>query len=324
MSLRSARLNSMLVVASVFTAHQAMALELSWEAPAGCPSADSIAAEVTHLTGKADSSGLSARANVSRTPDQRFRVIIDLSGSAVGRRELTADTCAQLAKASALIVALAANPEAAIDLAVEPVELAEEPQVRPAAPTTEKAAPQGPSRVPPRSTEAAPPVKVSLLSQLGIEGGTLPTTAGLLRVGARVEMLPLSVVGTLHVTQSRYTEFDNGVGTDLRAFGSQLLMCAASVQWIVTAAGCAGGRMELLTSHGYGGTTNSDANTWIPSGVLAAELSLGFHERWSAGLSSELSLLTRRPRFVVDNVDSILFQPEAMGWLFAVGVEYRL
>jgi hypothetical protein len=321
---RSAHLSPILVVVALFTAHHADALELSWEAPAGCPNGDSVVAEVTRLTGKADSSGLSARANVSQTPDQRWRVLINLSGSAVGHRELTADTCAQLAKASALIVALAANPEAAIDLAVEPVDLAEVPEIPSSAPTSGTSARKKPPVSPPTSTQGSPPVDVSLLGQLGIEGGSLPTTTGLLRVGARVEMLPLSVVGALHVTQLSHTEFANQTGTNLRAFGSQLLVCAASIEWIVMAAGCVGGRLELLTSNGYGGIENYAEKAWLPSGILAVQLGLDFHEHWSLGLSSELSLPTLRPRFVVENVDSVLFQPEAMGWLFAVGLDYRL
>jgi hypothetical protein len=68
------------------------------------------------LAGAAEAANLIAHAAVTQTLDQRWRVAIDLSGSASGHRTLTADSCVQLARASALIIALAANPEAALDL----------------------------------------------------------------------------------------------------------------------------------------------------------------------------------------------------------------
>lgn len=128
---------------ALLSATSAQALELDWQAPAGCPDVATVKRNVQRLAGAAEGASLVARAVVTQTTAQRWRVSIDLSGSATGHRSLTADTCPQLARASALIIALAANPEAALDLPSD-----EQPAASPPSSTTQ------PSRSTPKTSTA--------------------------------------------------------------------------------------------------------------------------------------------------------------------------
>lgn len=133
----------------------ARAMELEWQAPAGCPTTEAVKRDVRRLAGSAEGASLVAHAAVTQTTDQRWRVAIDLSGAASGHRTLTADTCVQLARASALIIALAANPEAALDLSSdEPV---------PAQPSPEPNAAESGS---PAATTTASPVPSNSRSEV--------------------------------------------------------------------------------------------------------------------------------------------------------------
>lgn len=225
MSNPSGRFSVALAAVGLLSATTAQALELDWQAPAGCPDVASVKRHVQRLAGAAEGASLVARAVVTQTTAQRWRVSINLSGSATGHRTLTADTCPQLARASALIIALAANPEAALDLPSDeqppalpsppptqpsrPVALAtsaetaqrEDTEVEPPAPKPQvrpkeekpTVAPE-PDPVGSDRTEREPPAiaprrldrGVDVFARVGFERGSLPTDTGWLGIGVRL------------------------------------------------------------------------------------------------------------------------------------------
>ena len=90
---------------------------LQWSAPPGCPSEREVRTEVERVLGgppdPASRLFLSARAKVTRGGAQGFHVhlVTDLGG-AIGERDLDGRTCAAVANATALIVALTFDPTA--------------------------------------------------------------------------------------------------------------------------------------------------------------------------------------------------------------------
>jgi hypothetical protein len=84
---------------------------VDWHAPPGCPDAAYVNGKFSAFEhGESAPSGLTARADVSRASSGEWRVDLQLSGSSPGgRRSMAAVSCAALADAVALVVALAAD-----------------------------------------------------------------------------------------------------------------------------------------------------------------------------------------------------------------------
>lgn len=98
------------LVAAASTAHAQLALE--WRAPAGCPRADAVRADVDRLLG-GEVPALAASGEIVRTADGwelRLRV------GAEGERVLVAHECRLLAEATALILALAIDPVRVVEV----------------------------------------------------------------------------------------------------------------------------------------------------------------------------------------------------------------
>jgi hypothetical protein len=98
-------------------------LQLSWSAPAGCPSAASVREEIHRRIGSAG--GLQASVPILAAVDIRadapgsFHLFLRTSiGQVVGERELSGQDCGQIASAAALVLALLISPRAG--LAPEP------------------------------------------------------------------------------------------------------------------------------------------------------------------------------------------------------------
>lgn len=178
-------------------------LSLSWRAPEGCPSRETVLAEVTRLLGRDHArSSIQAEATVDRSGDgHRLRVILR-SDKTPRVRELTAPTCEELGDAAALILALAIDPSA---VASAPPRAAEGDAGAPAPPPPTadagvakkepSAPPKDPPRPPPRraATVESPPAPKSLRThaQIGLEMGAFRGAMPRAQVGLAFAMPPL-------------------------------------------------------------------------------------------------------------------------------------
>ncbi len=328
---------------AVIAPGEALGLTLGWEAPPICPPSEVVEAEIQRLTSSHDTAALVASALVSRTADARFRVVIDISGSATGHRELFADTCAQLAKATALIIALAANPDAAIDLAIEtidPVELEESPAsqselgprgvelTRTPTPAPPQAAPttrRGPPRGGPRPHHPlTPPYRVELFGHVGLAQGSLPSASALARLGGRLRLQNLTQQLSLKTTQNVNHDAQDGIGAEFSLTGAELLFCVSALRENPRLDACGGGRLDVLEADGHGGARAYDRHVWLPELVVGPLLGLELADPWRLELLPELGWLSRRPRFVVANTDEVLFQPARITFTIGMGLGYAL
>jgi len=292
-------------------------------------------------------------------PDQRWKVVIELSGSATGHRTLTADNCSQLARASSLIIALAANPDAALDLPGDESAVASTPEQQDVGAkvplnsgkspdhrnydhgrNTPPSAPASPRREldvsgqTPQSTVG--PTPLELLSRVGYEMGSLPTSTAWLGLGVRQRTFgdSASFVLTTYVTQGTSAAFTTGIGASFRAFGAQARACIESGGHHFHLSGCAGVQLALvrasafvhgddLVTYGYGNAVTYTIYRWIPSALLGLNPRYEFTPRFTAELGVDLAIPTTHWQFVIENM-APLFRPAQMQYQLYLGIAYQL
>src|SRR6185312_12999827 len=93
-------------------------IDLRWTAPAECPAAGAVRAEVDRLLGPSSArppAPIAVTAEVARDDQGAWRVHLETPGEGAPRvREIQGATCAAIADATAMILALMIDPDAAL------------------------------------------------------------------------------------------------------------------------------------------------------------------------------------------------------------------
>lgn len=114
-----------LCVAMVSRAHASGPVTLRWSAPKDCPTESEVLEEVNRLLGARttrDEGTFHVVADVTRKDDARYVVRLEIPAADGPRlREVSAVSCAALGQATALILAMMVDPEAALTAAPAPV-----------------------------------------------------------------------------------------------------------------------------------------------------------------------------------------------------------
>lgn len=169
-------------------------LDLEWTAPAGCPSEDEVRGRIEALlTGPPRGEGVMKVAGSVREDPDGFRLVLatDFDGR-TEERELTAEACAELGEATAILLAFALEPELAASVSeLEPATIPEPTPVKPTIPTSEHREPSPPSdevettptSTPPTSPPTSLPITIlrpSFFFRVGgaVELGALPRVSG--------------------------------------------------------------------------------------------------------------------------------------------------
>jgi hypothetical protein len=305
-------------------------VELDWRAPAGCPDADAVAAELAALADLGHAAPRVKVRGVTRAVGERHELDLRIeTRSMTLRRRLVADGCATLAGAAALLIAIA----------LDPLELAEQVAAPPAAPwprlpadelplavPADERPPAPPPAAPPPErplAEPAPPLAALLRLEAAVDAGTTPTVAGdlalalgLLRRRLRVELLA-------RYTLPRPLRLDDReVGTAARwAAGAR--GCGRILQGALEVPLCAGLEAGQLLARGAGVTVDPRAArpAW-----LAALFGLGVlwspHPRVAVSARAELVLALLRAGFTVSG--RLVHTVEPAGVRVSFGVELRL
>jgi hypothetical protein len=176
----------------------ALPLELSWQAPQACPSADDVRGELSRIArARAGRTlrPLTATVHVHKTSSGFHAALrTELDGQA-GERELRAADCATLARSVTLVLALAFGPDIELD-AREPLPASTDPRTSDPAQTTAPEPPPEPAAEPEPLSPAEPEDDDDTPSsrQLGmlLGGGTnltlLPAPCPLLTAGVLLEL----------------------------------------------------------------------------------------------------------------------------------------
>lgn len=308
---------------------------LSWDAPAGCPTSESVHARIeTLLDGPISAPRdvvIDARAVVTAgRPGSDWRLALEI-GSASGqrRRELTAASCDELAQVTALLVAVAIDPSAA-GRAMTASDADAPPPAEPTpAPTL-----QPPTSPPPTSSTPATPPPSAPASDSGLAGavrvaagldlGVVPSPAGALAGAVALRGRGWRVdLGALHRFARPVPEIGIGAVT-ARVWATAATIDAAWVPAIPRVefplgvgveAGAIAGRSEGLAAprRGRGG--------WAAVRGSAGLVILPW-ERVGITVDARIFVPVTRTRFAIADV-GVVHGVGGVGGQFMVGLEAR-
>ncbi|MDF2692491.1 MAG: hypothetical protein K0S65_874 [Labilithrix sp.] len=214
------------------SAAAALPLELSWDAPAGCPDALTVTRRVEQILRGPPAAPVTvfARAKITGPSEGRYHLVLTLRTADVEEtREIDAASCSALAEASAVVVALAIDPSK--DGALLPAEETPQPPTPPPAPSP---APPPPTKPAPSHHHTATPRQSPPSTRLAIGAGgavvsgMLPELGGgLIASGTlRFERFRVGLVGSYWVPQR--ASFGRNAGAsfemvEVGAFGGYLV-----------------------------------------------------------------------------------------------------
>jgi hypothetical protein len=307
-------------------ASDAGAFTFAWTAPDGCPSADELRVEIDKLLGETAQARLREHLDVKAVVahDTAWTVAIATrSPSSTGQRTLEATTCQGLANATALIVALAIDPDAvaahggrAPGLVPTPGS-ASEPASRAA---SAEGAPARPILVP-RNTFGL--VGVVGAASLGVVPGLDVDLGGELGLARGRWRLELRAVYGLRTLDSQPVSDAIGARGRFRFFAGTLAGCWTAAWGLVRLGPCAG--VEAGAVHGQGVGADKDAAATTPwLGLGAGLLAVIAPTAWlHFPLHVDAVLPVRRPTYRFEGVPGSIYDPWRVGARMTAGVELQ-
>jgi hypothetical protein len=328
----------------------ARAVALSWTVPEECPDIEYVEHEIGRLLAGATTpitALLRARAEVKRGGESAWHVVLETDSSeGGGRRAFTAESCRAAADATALILALAVDPErvatnqsatasasgpppasASTSEASNTAPSASAPPVSPP-PPLELGTPASLPRPEPQREASSPPSRLSFAVAGGFDLGTLPSYSE--GVFAMVGFAPglarwLRFEGgaALFANESPNQPGADGVFS-LRTF--DLGVCALPLTGQLELGACADGELAWMTGTGLGeATTISASATWLvarPRVTFAYSLS----PLWAVRLDvSGGFALDTPPQFIETGMGpaNLVHRPASQTGRGSLGIEVR-
>jgi hypothetical protein len=296
------------------------AIRLTWRAPPECPSGGDVIADARSLVmnQEAPEEGppINVDAVVGRVAGDRWTLTLIVGGA---EQRLEASTCADLARAGALFLALLMDPES------RPAKPNPAPQPS-AAPTTAPGTSASPSKPPPSGPPAPPEIAVDskpedapsggagALSPFAAAGvaldvGTLPRAGflGVLAGGIRIRRFDVMLEGAVGLPED--TSVNGSAGARLTAASATFKPCyAAWTQGRVRLEPCL--PIEVGWFHGQGigiaQSRSSDSFWWSLGGAFALWLDLGNRLEGRVDVAALAPLV--RPNFTLTGLGSV-FEP---------------
>ncbi|MGH7286071.1 MAG: hypothetical protein ACRELY_31505 [Polyangiaceae bacterium] len=268
------------------------AVQLSWNAPDGCPSRDAVMSDVARILGATTTHHASVRADVTELGPERWSVhLVTTVDGAPGERSLEANSCEAVASATALIVAWTVDPaRARAQTAPAPAPAPTPTQAPAPAPT------RNPRRVGERASTSEPIRAVVALDGVGALG-VLPSAgfAGELSLGVLAGPLRVELAGADWISEDATAP--SGEGTHIHLYETALDGCyRGKLGERLELDPCAGGAIFFASSDGFGESqTFQRTSSW---GSLEAELLTALRIAGPLALRGSLGLgvpLTRPP-----------------------------
>ena len=300
------------------TALAAAPAELDWQTPPGCPSRERVLSEVARLVVTAPAEPLRARAVVTEHRDG-FRVSIVLAGAVRGARTLRARSCESIARATALIIALAVDPQAAAVVSEET-----ETPLQPASPPpTADTATTPAAPAPPPTRGAHPLVFLGFLGERALVPGL--AAGAELGAGLRWRFVRGDVAAGIIPLSSATLADHPGISGQFSLAFLALRTCGGFVDDSVALLGCATLRGSRIWARGEGASPSFDEVAHVvsfePGFLIRVPGSLGVGAEFGANLVIPLT----RPSFVFADGDTehALFRPAAFGAVAKLAVSYE-
>ncbi|WP_437895781.1 hypothetical protein [Sorangium sp. So ce124] len=337
------------------TAVNAGGVELDWSAPGECADRGRVLAEIEQRLGRSSAANgeppLKARAVVSRNERGSWDLRLTTTlGETTRSRELHGETCAELADAAALIIALAIDPDAASrgtptaapDTAAAPGDssgadpdagadpgagVAPEVDASPDAPTAAEA----PAASPPPGASAAPAQRPSrpleLRGALRVSGvldtASLPAVApgAGIAAGVLIGAVRVELSGTYFGAQQAFVERPT-MGGDVQLTTGGLRLCYAMRYRSIELGPCAGIEVGVMSAASFGAASpGSNRALWVaphPGALATFTLS----DRLRVPLTIDVPFPVTRDRFVLVGIGAV-HRSAAATLRASLGVEVR-
>ena len=303
-------------------------LDLSWEAPPNCPQRDEVLERIRALAGSAldETAGLSLEGTIAKASGRYQLTLLVRAGDDARKRVIASDSCADLAGAAAVTVALllgvdataldagssdarAADPNAAKADASKQSAPNEDGRSRKPPQPSPAAAPAPPAESPPSSESPSPWAFLARAPTGSVDFGPLPRpalTVGL-GVGVRYDAWRIVLAGRLGKTQTVDAPDSGGAfGAELDRITGELSTCRGFRVSPFELAPCVVLALEHVKARGYGDgiSSMSERTTWpgLGAGAVAhwyALESLAFF----TGVSGTVQL--SRPRIVIEGAGEV-------------------
>lgn len=306
---------------------------LEWDAPPSCPDAEAGRALVEeHLEGR-EHADISGQVTIRAEGDQWVATVSTGSSEA---RALQSQDCETVARAAAVVLAIALVPPDASQPPESPARPDPEPEPEPlpdpARVQTDTAATRaeigGSTTGTPTVTEPAPVDRPVLVHGLGVRGGVAygPATAvaGALRLGYRLGAKWWRIEADVAATTPRRIRYPGeNVGGRFFAVSGALRGCGLPGVSRVTFPVCLGAEIGGLFGLGFGADRpNNGVSTYVGLvGGAGVEVRL---LRWLAlHVGGDLVVNVRRPAFDVGE-RPLLFRTSRIGGRGLLGLEFRV
>lgn len=282
--------------------------ELSWKAPAGCPSEREVYARIRSLLGDAsvNDSSISVEATVTRGRRGELHLELKVRSAALsGTRELDGSACDDLAGATAVNVVLLLHAADSPPAAAEASPIAASPDAPSAAAPT--------SVAPPTSDDIAPdsPRRWNVLLRLPLVGASFgllprPSASAGLQAGVQLERWTLSIGATAWLPQTLTAPSAASAEAVVVRAEAAVRGCRAMLGSFVVLAPCVGVSLQHIWARGAGArvTPQAASATWFAPGIgLQARAQL--IERMAVITYLEVAWQSVRPRVVIDGLGGL-------------------
>jgi hypothetical protein len=302
-------------------------LDLSWTAPAECPFQTEIAADVLRLRASGGPlPPLQAIAVVTREASGAWSVTIKTASDAgTSTRSMTGESCATLAQAAALYLALALESPGAVPATESTVS-----QPPPAPPSIAPVSETAPLTVRARRDLSTGPAAtvlshLSLGASLRVDGATLPrpVIGGELSGAWRQGDFRFEAAGTYWRDQRALLSQGPTTGGDFAMVGAALRACAQHRGASLTIGPCVALNVDHVRGVGYGALEAAGGSTTWPGGGLGVIAALRFARWGQVRALADANVPFSRPRFIVVNSDG-QHRPAVVSARFGIGLELAI
>jgi len=295
--------------ASRATAQGALPLELDWHAPAECPAADAVRAELGRIArARAGSTllPLRARAEVRRHAGGYVLMLDTEHAGLRGSRQLSAADCPTLVRSATLVLALAFGP--GVELSSEQDELPLSVAEAPAPPSPPAAEPSAaPAEAPAAdSGEVARPIW-----QLWLGGGAqfallpAPAFSGSLGLELQLEQVSFGLRALVLPGVSDDLSLDQSMlAAHFAAFGAAARGCGLLPLGPLALGACAALQLTAIRGQSDGADEVSAGSATAPWYALSAALTVSWPRKATLRLrfEAELACSLNRPEFDIEGL----------------------
>jgi hypothetical protein len=297
------------------SAQSSRAFELFWDASGDCPPAAEVERDIARLIGESSHERtVHASASVTGNDETGWKVRLRMeTGGEVSERAISAPTCRAIAKAVALVVAIAIEPRAASG----------EPPPPPPSPPPPPPPPPPPEIILPKSLPREKLVLAFVALGPSVAYGLMPRVGvgGELDVGLKVRWFLAEATGALYAPDNITVKAPAGGRFTLWSAGVRA--CGKAISGQVELFGCGDAIADRLSGKGFGVTNPGSAATTLVAVGIGPRLDVHLGPILFLRADVEGNYAPGRASFVLENVGHVFTAMHlGVGGRLAVGGQF--